>query len=150
MATVTARYRMTNKPAPTQASAYVAEALVPLKAFISKYSTAADLCSAASSHVWTAAVIETLCAAFRSRVQTLIDTVKSMDAALNKRSGRPKATSSSGMSDSDKILLQLLLDVQAFATLAAEMGVPAESIPSYGALLQEVQEGAPSVSSTIE
>ena len=143
--TVTARYRMTNKPAPTTASAYVGEALEPLKVFASKYSTAAGLCSASSSRVWMAGVIEAICVVFRARVQSLIDTVKSMDAALNKRSGRPKATNPGGMSDSEKILLQLLLDVQVFATLAAGMDVPVELIPSYAALLSEVQEGAPAV-----
>jgi len=140
---------MTNKPAPTTPSAYVGEAFGPLKVFVSKYSAAATLCSASTSLVWMAGVIEAICVVFRTRVVYLIDTVKSMDAALNKRSGRPKAAISGGMSDSEKILLQLLLDVQAFATLAAEIDVPIESIPSYAALLQEVQEGSPVITANV-
>lgn len=92
---------MTNKPAPTTASTYVAEALDPLKQFSSKYSSVADTC--AGEQTWMQSVTETVCAAFRSRVQTLMETVKSMDAALNKRSGRPKVANAGGMSDSEQL-----------------------------------------------
>lgn len=141
---------MTNKPAPTAPSAYIGDSFGPLRAFVAKYSAAANLCSSTPTRAWISGIIESICIVFRTRVQSLIDTVKSMDAALNKRSGRPKVANSSGMSDSDKILLQLLLDVQAFASMAVAMDVPIESIPSYTALLHEVQEGAPTFTNVIE
>ena len=58
-------------------------------------------------------MIEKTAQTFRARVHALIETVKSMDAALNKRS-KARAATGAGMSDSEKILLQLHVDVEAF------------------------------------
>jgi hypothetical protein len=61
--------------------------------------------------VWRISVLEPVCGAFLTRVQALLDTARAMDAALRKRAARPHTA---GLSDSDKILLQLFLDVRAF------------------------------------
>lgn len=117
---------MTNKPPPTAASPYIAEAFEPLQSFKMKHgitaSASASVTEAAEKsdrELWVTQIVEHLCGGLRGRVLALIDTVRSMDAALSKRAGRGKASlgaavGSGSMSDSEKILLQLFLDVEAF------------------------------------
>ena len=90
---MTARYRMTNKAAPTAPSAYVASTLQPIRAFLERHGEAADACERAEAggdapsmqprRAWLARLLEVVCAAFRVRVLALIDTVRSMGAPLS-------------------------------------------------------------------
>lgn len=145
---VTARYRMTNKPPPQQPSPYVLEILAPLKTFIETHAQSADICSAAdSTEQWVAEIVEQVTNQFLLRVQALIETVKSMDAALNKRANKMKpavtgaAAGASLLSDSEKILLQLYLDVQSYRTLIADVGVNVQNITCLEQLLNAVADG---------
>ena len=109
---------MTNKPPPTAPSAYVVDTFAPLRGFLTRHAMHAESCSGKSQEQWLAAVIEKTAQTFRARVHALIETVKSMDAALNKRS-KTRAATGAGLSDSEKILLQLHLDVEAFGQMVS-------------------------------
>lgn len=90
---------------------------------------------------WLERLIEEVCASFREQVLALMETVKQMDTALQRRSklrqNPPGSTSSGiGLSDSEKITLQIILDVAAFGKDIVRCGVehPQVSLPSYRAL----------------
>ena len=73
------------------------------------------------------------------QVQALMETVKQMDSALQRRSKlRTAASTVTNMSDSDKISLQLFLDVRAYGEVAYALGPKGMSMPSYIALMAEV------------
>lgn len=73
------------------------------------------------------------------QVQALMETVKQMDSALQRRSKlRTAAPAGSSMADSDKIAQQLFLDVRAFSEVVRALTPAEDSIPSYEALLAEV------------
>ena len=61
-----------------------------------------------------------------------------MDAALSKRA----KVRAAGLSDSEKILLQLRLDVQAYAAELRDLGIDPTHLPSYAPLTQEVGDSA--------
>jgi hypothetical protein len=74
-----------------------------------------------------------------------------MDAALNKRASKLKPTAaavvggtgvaSASVTDSEKILLQLCLDVQSYYSQITEIGVKASDVASLESLLQAVTDG---------
>ena len=144
---VTARYRMTNKPPPQQPSPYVQEVLGPLKKFLDKFAESAEETAATTRQKWLTYVAELITSQFLQRVQALIETVRSMDVALNKRAKlKPNAVSggtAGSMSDSEKILLQLYLDVQSYYTQVTEIGAVSSDIPSLEPLLHAVSVADP-------
>ena len=87
---------------------------------------------------WELGVLEDITAGYLMQVQALMETVKQMDSALQRRSKlRTAAPSGNNMADSDKISLQLFLDVRAYGEALSTLK-PVEQIPSYDALLAEV------------
>ena len=149
---VTARYRMTNKPPPQQPSPYVQEILGPLKKFLDKFAASAEETAAATRERWLTQVAELITSQFLQRVQALIETVRSMDVALNKRAKMKPSAAAGGnastMSDSEKILLQLYLDVQSYYAQIAEIGAVSSDIPSLEPLLNAVAVADPAKAQT--
>jgi hypothetical protein len=99
----------------------------------------------ASPGSWEIPVVEDVCSGFLQQVQGLMETVKQMDSALQRRSKLRAAASAGGMmTDSEKIQLQLYLDVQAFggAIKALCLGITDpfkdERVASFQALFAEV------------
>ena len=65
-----------------------------------------------------------------------------MEEALAKRKIKSKAKGNkAGLSDADKILLQLLLDVRAFGDQLSSHGLEQKSCEAYVKLLAEVSQG---------
>jgi hypothetical protein len=68
------------------------------------------------------------------QVQGLMETVKQMDTALQRRS-KLKANAGTTISDSDKISLQLLLDVRAYGrgieSLGTQFVLPSYAVRAY-------------------
>lgn len=95
--------------------------------------------------------MESVTSAYCQQVQELMETAKQMDNALQRRS-KLRASSAQGtpgsggnssiMTDSEKIALQMLLDVKKFGGIVKGIcGVDAEELESYQQLLHEVNEG---------
>ena len=104
----------------------------------------------ASRGDWDINLIDDITSSFLTQVQSLMDTVKQMDSALQRRSkyrggGGNSAMSTSNMSDSEKISMQVVLDVREFAIEIQKFGVDAAKISSYGILLREVTEAAKTI-----
>jgi len=144
---VVSKYRMTNKPAPESASAYVEAILLPLKTFlaqhaalVSKLSEDGNNKSAAGEGLrrWKVALAEEISLSFVEQVSALIETVKQMDSTLQRRSRLQTSGAGAGavgnMSDSEKIALQIRLDVEAFGRELQQLGVDTTQVPAFKAL----------------
>lgn len=88
---------------------------------------------------WEVGVLEDVTAGYLMQVQALMETVKQMDSALQRRSKlRTAAPVGTNMADSDKIAQQLFLDVRAYSEVVRALTPNGGIIPSYQALLAEV------------
>ena len=130
---IASRYRMTNKPPPETASAYVEAILRSLRQFFKKNKTemlalltssksnSADR-MAAPAVIWMCNVLESISSCFLVQVQALAETVRAMESTLQSRRHKLQIATAggqtavaSGMTDSDKIALQVRIDVLAYA-----------------------------------
>ena len=102
---VAATYRMTNRPPPTQASPFVATILRPLQEFDKSY---ASRTPPQIGDDWKRTVISSVSDKYSLAVEELIATVKRTEEALKGRTTR--RTMAGGMSDGEKVKLQLFLD----------------------------------------
>lgn len=115
---VAATYRMTNRPPPTHASPFVATILRPLKEFDEefKHKTPPQV-----GMRWKQTIVTTVANRYSAAVQELIATVQRTEEALKNRKAR--RTSAGGMSDGEKVKLQLYLDYKEFSRNVEEVGV---------------------------
>lgn len=137
---VAATYRMTNRPAPTQPSPFVATILRPLKEFDRSYASRTPPQVGTS---WKISVVSAVAETYSAAVEELVATVERTENALRSRQQR-RTMSSGGISDGDKVKLQLFLDHQEFARGAQELGVDVGRIPGL-AKLKSLTEGAVSL-----
>lgn len=120
---VAATYRMTNRPPPTQASPFVATILRPLKDFDSEFASRTP--ERVGSN-WKNQIIATVAERYSVAVEELLTTVQRTEAALKNRKAKRNAVG--GMSDGEKVKLQVYLDYKAFADQILEVGVDPSSV----------------------
>ncbi|KAG7355783.1 protein of unknown function DUF3510 containing protein [Nitzschia inconspicua] len=120
---VVATYRMTNRPPPTQASPYVVTILRPLKEFSRDFSLRTPDYIGSR---WKSAILTAVTDRYCIAVEELITTVQRTEVALQNR--RARRAASGGMSDGDKVKLQLYLDFQAFCSDVKELGIDPSTI----------------------
>ena len=154
---VTAAFRMTNKPAPTGCSPFVPLLLEPLRLFSECHGDKAPErdnkhgsgLGAAPAAAWRVKVLEAVADKYTGMVMELLATVRAMDEALKKRKHAKKAqhaTTDKGggggkgekLSDADKIGLQLWLDAHAFGKDLAEEGMDLAGCAAYQQLVAAV------------
>ena len=131
----------------------------PLKAFLSEYKssikhfapqdmnapkdTEGEASPASSALPWDVCVVEEVTVAFSLHVASVVETAKQMDSALSRRvratAGKGTGTSSgdAAMTDSEKINLQLRLDVEAYSRVVDSLQLAAP-IPSLARLREVV------------
>lgn len=126
---VAATYRMTNRPPPTQASPFVASILRPLKEFDKSFSTRTP---PQIGDTWKQQIVGAVSSNYSLAVEDLIATVKRTEEALKSRKTRKMMAG--GMSDGEKVKLQLLLDYRDFKKDVEELGLEAESIEGIAKL----------------
>eukprot|EP01038_Epipyxis_sp_PR26KG_P007667 gene7667-10431_t len=145
---IAGKYRMTNKPPPDSASQYVESILSPLRSFKEYHDSTLSEFLGDMDSLWEVELINEVTLSFYDQVKQLMETVKQMDSALQRRSKHRTATQATGsgasvaMSDSEKISLQLVLDIEAFGKEIIKFGIenPSVTIQSYSILLAEVME----------
>jgi len=121
---VAATYRMTNRPPPTQASPFVSTILRPLQEFDATY---ASRTPPQIGDGWKGRVIESVSEKYAVAVEELIATVKRTEEALKSR--KTRRMMAGGMSDGEKVKLQLFLDHREFESHVVEgLGVDAAGI----------------------
>jgi hypothetical protein len=127
---VAATYRMTNRPPPTQASPFVATILRPLKEFNNEFSNRTP------DHIggkWKDLIVSSVTERYSAAVEELITTVKRTEVTLQSRRTQRRAASG-GMSDGDKVKVQLYLDFQEFSRHVQELGVDPSSVEGIAKL----------------
>jgi len=133
---VVATYRMTNRPPPTQASPYVKTILRPLKEFSDEVSLRIP---DYIGNKWKVAVLTEITDRYSTAVEELITTVRRTEVALQNR--RTRRVASGGVSDGDKVKLQLFLDFEAFCRDMQEVGVDPSSVTGIAKLKELTKEG---------
>ncbi|EWM27738.1 component of oligomeric golgi complex 2 [Nannochloropsis gaditana] len=154
---ITAQYRMTNKRPPERASPYVKKILGALRGFdVEERGKVPSF--ALEDPGWKVQVLEAVLIKYTEASQELLDSIEQMEDALRKRKQRsikPMSISSENadrndmgtsmaaqaLSDSDKIRLQLFLDVAHFSDEIRQVGIyddPIKSCETYSRLLQKV------------
>lgn len=135
---VVATYRMTNRPPPTQASPYVKTILRPLQEFSDEISLRIP---DYIGNQWKIAVLTEITNRYTVAVEELITTVRRTEVALQNR--RTRRVASGGVSDGDKVKLQLFLDFEAFCRDMKEVGVDPSSVAGITKLKDLTKEGSP-------
>jgi hypothetical protein len=126
---VAATYRMTNRPPPTRASPFVATILRPLKEFDAefKHKTPPQV-----GMRWKQTIVTTVASRYAAAVQELIASVQRAEEALKNRKAR--RSSVGGMSDGEKVKLQLYLDYMEFSRNVEEVGVNVATVEGVSKL----------------
>jgi hypothetical protein len=138
---VAATYRMTNRPPPTQASPFVATILRPLQEFDKSY---ASRTPPQIGDDWKRSVVSSVSDKYSLAVEELIATVKRTEDALKGRATR--RTMAGGMSDGEKVKLQLFLDHREFKKHVEDLLGDAheltwiEGLVKLGQLTEEAEE----------
>ncbi len=122
---IAGRYRMTNKPPPETASTYVASILAPYKTFVEKNK---EMISAfAPTEAWSPAVVNEINASYLLQIQSLMETVVQMETDIKRRL-KVTTTATTTMTDSEKIALQLRLDIKAYGSELEALGLSTEGM----------------------
>ncbi|XP_054018219.1 conserved oligomeric Golgi complex subunit 2 isoform X2 [Dryobates pubescens] len=134
-------YRRTNKEVPTKASPYVDSALKPFYRLQNEYK---DRLKQPMIHQWLECALSESTQKYYETVSDVLSSVKKMEESL-KRLKQARRTAASnpvgtngGMSDDNKIRLQLALDVEYFGEQIRKMGLEVSSIKSFSALTELV------------
>lgn len=109
--------------APTQASPFVSMILRPLQDFDENFSSRTPPQVGSD---WKVHVVSIVSERYSSAVEELLETVKRTEDALKNRKARRFTTG--GMSDGEKVKLQLYLDYKEFAQNVSDIGVDVSSI----------------------
>ena len=127
---VAATYRMTNRPPPTQASPFVGTILRSLQEFDMTFSSRTP---SYLGSLWKKTIVDTIADLYSTAVAELIETVQRTEEALKNRKVRRAAAG--GMSDGEKVRLQLFLDQQAFSRSIKDVGIDPSSIDGMKKLI---------------
>eukprot|EP00850_Spirogloea_muscicola_P011578 SM000072S21212 [mRNA] locus=s72:338837:344159:- [translate_table: standard] len=137
---VTAVYRMTNKPLPTRHSPYVPDILRPLRAFV-EGDRAALIAEKARAEL-VATIVDRVTTRYDNLAQELVTTARRTESSLKRlrqgasRTGMGADTAGAHISDSDKMVAQLFLDVQEYGRQLQHFGVNPQAVASYTTLWQ--------------
>ncbi|KAK4414140.1 Conserved oligomeric Golgi complex subunit [Sesamum alatum] len=139
---ITATYRMTNKPLPVRHSPYVSSVLRPLKAFLDGERAARYLTSELRKELVQSAAVE-ITRRYYELAADLVSVARKTESSLQKirlgaqrRAGATSDVSDQNVSDTDKMCMQLFLDIQEYGRNLASLGVDAADIPAYRSLWQ--------------
>ncbi|GKV09200.1 hypothetical protein SLEP1_g20741 [Rubroshorea leprosula] len=139
---ITATYRMTNKPLPVRHSPYVAGILRPLKAFLDGEQATTYLTNDAKNNLLFGAATE-ITGRYYELAADLVSVARKTESSLQRirqgaqrRAGASSDVSDNNVSDTDKICMQLFLDIQEYGRNLAALGVEAANIPAYRSLWQ--------------
>ncbi|KAK4374111.1 hypothetical protein RND71_004788 [Anisodus tanguticus] len=139
---ITATYRMTNKPLPVRHSPYVSGVLRPLKEFLEGERAATCLTNEMRNELLQGTALE-ITRRYNDLASELVNMSRRTESSLQKlrlgaqrRAGASSDVSDHNLSDTDKICMQLFLDIQEYARSLKLLGVDAASIPPYQSLWQ--------------
>ncbi|EEY69412.1 conserved oligomeric Golgi complex subunit, putative [Phytophthora infestans T30-4] len=123
--TVKGQYQMTNKPPPTAPSTYVSNIIRPMQEFLEKWGVHFD---AAKRQQLLQAIVEDVCDVYSSLSSELLRSALELEESLKSRklqrhSGSSSTLTNNAVSDTEKMRMQLLLDLQKIQREAAALGL---------------------------
>ncbi|KAK1363250.1 Conserved oligomeric Golgi complex subunit 2 [Heracleum sosnowskyi] len=140
---ITATYRMTNKPAPVRHSVYVSGILRPLKDFLDGEKASRYLTKETRNELIHRATFD-ITSQYHGQATDLVTLARRTESSLQKirlgaqrqqkqqkRGGLGSETLDSTISETDKVCMQLLLDIQEYGRNLSALGVEARNIPAY-------------------
>ncbi|XP_069741155.1 conserved oligomeric Golgi complex subunit 2 isoform X2 [Narcine bancroftii] len=135
-------YRRTNKEVPSKASLYIENALKPLYHLQSQYKS---VVKENRIQEWLSGALRSSTERYYETVSDVLSSVKKMEESLKRlKQARKSAIPSnigtnSGISDDNKIRLQLALDVEYLWDQVQKMGLQMSSFTQFAALLDIAQ-----------
>ncbi|XP_078673412.1 conserved oligomeric Golgi complex subunit 2-like isoform X2 [Branchiostoma floridae x Branchiostoma belcheri] len=134
-------YRRTNREVPSKASAYVSATVKPLQMFLEEH---AVIISVTRRSQWVVSILKVVTERYYSVTDDILTAVRKMEDSLKRlkklrKGDSGNSSSSGGMSDDDKIRLQLVLDVKQFGEEIQALSVPLDAISTYRQLLELVE-----------
>ncbi|XP_019631010.1 PREDICTED: conserved oligomeric Golgi complex subunit 2-like [Branchiostoma belcheri] len=134
-------YRRTNREIPSKASAYVSATVKPLQMFLEEH---AAIISVTRRSQWVVSILKVVTERYYSVTDDILTAVRKMEDSLKRlkklrKGDSGNSSSSGGMSDDDKIRLQLVLDVKQFGEEIQALSVPLDAISTYRQLLELVE-----------
>ncbi|KAJ6664626.1 hypothetical protein lerEdw1_006199 [Lerista edwardsae] len=142
-------YRRTNKEVPTKALPYVDSAL---KTFYQLKNEYKDTLKPAVIEQWFEGALCKSTQKYFETISDILNSVKKMEESLKRlKQARKSVTANSaspnvGMSDDNKIRLQLALDVEHFGVQMQKMGLQLSNIKSFSALSELVNAAKDQIS----
>jgi hypothetical protein len=137
---VTATYRLTDKRVPTRANYYVDDVVSVLEAFTNSHT---NVISPDVFREWELKVLVDVTLKYEGMVAETLNNVYKAEATLSRMVKKSRQTTTSGLSDIDKISLQLFLDVTKYGELLkSKLNIDANTFPPYLNLLARVSDGA--------
>ncbi|KAJ8748117.1 hypothetical protein K2173_012885 [Erythroxylum novogranatense] len=139
---ITATYRMTNKPLPVRHSPYVSGVLRPLKVFLDGERAMTYLTKDTRNELLHVATTD-ITGRYYELAAELVNVARKTESSLQRirqgaqrRAGASSDVSDHSVSDTDKICMQLFLDIQEYGRNLSLLGVQAANIPAYRSLWQ--------------
>uniref|UniRef100_A0A1D1ZXQ3 Conserved oligomeric Golgi complex subunit 2 n=1 Tax=Auxenochlorella protothecoides TaxID=3075 RepID=A0A1D1ZXQ3_AUXPR len=139
---IVASFRMANRRAPAAPSPYAGRLLAPLAAFLAAH---AGLLGADAAARLAREVAEGVAGAYASLAADTLAALEKTESSLRRLKSRQRmadgedTSKGSGLETQALILLQLDLDVQAFASHIQELGVDHGSLPAFQRLREVIK-----------
>ncbi|XP_071696603.1 conserved oligomeric Golgi complex subunit 2-like [Rutidosis leptorrhynchoides] len=135
---------MTKKPPPVRHSHYVSGVLRPLKVFLDG-ERAAKYLTADTKEKLTQGAAFKITGRYNEFAAGIVNTARKTETSLQRirmgaqrRAGATSDVSDHNVSETDRICMQLFLDIQEYGRNLAVLGVEAAKIPAYRSLWQLV------------
>ncbi|TYZ60669.1 hypothetical protein PybrP1_000319 [[Pythium] brassicae (nom. inval.)] len=130
--TVKGQYQMTNKPPPTAPSLYVTSIISPLGDFVGKWG--AHFVGARREQLFRA-VLDDVCEVYGSLSAELLKSAQELEESLKSRKMQRNVPSAlvaaASVSDTDKMRMQLRLDLEEMQRQVLELGFQLEACSSF-------------------
>lgn len=137
---ITATYRMTHKPLPVRHSPYVSGVLRPVQAFLYGERAATYLTGEIRNELLRGAAFA-ITGHYYELAADLVNVARKTESSLQRirqgaqrRAGASSDIMDNNVSDTDKICMQLFLDIQEYGRNLSALGVKAVEIPAYCSL----------------
>ncbi|KAK9066414.1 hypothetical protein SSX86_013736 [Deinandra increscens subsp. villosa] len=141
---IVAAYRMTKKPPPVRHSHYVSGVLRPLKVFLDGERATTYLTEDIKSKLVQGAAFK-ITGRYHELAADIVNTARKTETSLQRirlgaqrRAGASSDVSDHNVSETERICMQLFLDIQEYGRNLATLGVEAAKIPAYCSLWQLV------------
>ncbi|CDH54964.1 conserved oligomeric golgi complex subunit 2 [Lichtheimia corymbifera JMRC:FSU:9682] len=141
---ISGQYRYTNKPPPTEPSAFISKIFQPYTEFTEQNTTWID---SDKQELWGRLIAENVVNRYMTSISDLLTSLRKMENSLKKIKKSKKSTQSSllnqqpgrTMSDEDKIRLQILLDVRQLGEELSSLSIDKHAFKLYGKLYEIVK-----------